>query len=124
MVEEGAIPTPSLLRGLGGTRLGVVLSLPVLPKVGDDARIAPRGIVQARALENGAVLVNMHSGGCFELNPVGFEIWKGLEQGRSVSEICNTLVGKYGVQADVASGDIRSLVDSLIEAGLVEIVRA
>lgn len=94
-----------------------------LMDVGDEARIAPRGTVQTRALDDGAVLVNLHSGACFELNSVGFEIWRALEQGRSISEICATLVARYGVDPGVIATDTRTLVGSLVEAGLVEIVR-
>jgi hypothetical protein len=43
-----------------------------------DARLVPRPDVAAREIEDGAVLVNMGSGACFELNRIGFEIWKAL----------------------------------------------
>jgi hypothetical protein len=38
-----------------------------------DARLVPRADVAAREINDGAVLVNMGSGACFELNRVGFE---------------------------------------------------
>jgi hypothetical protein len=43
-----------------------------------DARLVPRPDVAAREIDDGAVLVNMGSGACFELNRIGFEIWKVL----------------------------------------------
>jgi hypothetical protein len=92
--------------------------------VGDDSRIVPRSSVQARALEDGAVLVDMNSGACFELNLVGFEVWKGLGQGQSASEICATLVGRYRAEPDVIGADVSSLITSLVAAGLVQIVPA
>jgi hypothetical protein len=91
---------------------------------GDDARIAPRGAVQVRPLEDGAVLVDMSSGACFELNVVGFEVWKCLGQGQSVTEICATLAGRYNVDPDVIGADVRSLITSLVAAGLVQSVVA
>jgi|SRR5450432_2683245 len=46
-----------------------------------DARLVPRPNVAAREINDGAVLVNMGSGACFELNRIGFEIWKLLGSG-------------------------------------------
>ena len=91
-------------------------------KIPDDTRILPKDSVQVRALGDGAVLVDTNSGDCFELNQIGFEVWKGLEQGRSATEICDTLVGTYRIEPAVIAGDVRSLLASLVEARLVRIV--
>jgi hypothetical protein len=91
-------------------------------RVTDDSRIAPQASVQVRALADGAVLVDMNSGDCFELNAVAFEAWKAIGQVRSISEICATLVGIYRVEPAVIEADVRSLIESLVEARLVRIV--
>jgi len=92
--------------------------------MGDDDRVVPRSVVQVRALEDGAVLVDISSGACFELNAVGFEVWKGLDRGQSVSEICATLAGRYNLEPDVIGSDVRRLITSLVAAGLVQVVSA
>lgn len=87
-----------------------------------DALLAPRSNVAARDINDGAVLVNMGSGACFELNRIGFEIWKLLGPGTTVASICEALAGRYAVEPEVLAADVRSLVDALMGAGLVQTV--
>jgi hypothetical protein len=84
-----------------------------------DTRLAPRPDVAAREIQDGAVLVNMGSGACFELNRVGFEIWKALGTGTTVGGICEALGGRYPVAPEVLAADVRGLVEALMGAGLV-----
>jgi hypothetical protein len=84
-----------------------------------DARLVPRADVAAREIEDGAVLVNMGSGACFELNRIGFEIWKLLAPGATVAGICEALGGRYPVGREVLAADVRGLVEALVGAGLV-----
>ena len=87
-----------------------------------DARLVPRPDVAAREINDGAVLVNMGSGACFELNRIGFEIWKLLGPGTTVGGICKALGGRYSsVEREVLATDVRSLVEALATAGLVEV---
>jgi hypothetical protein len=86
-----------------------------------DARVVPRGEVAAREINDGAVLVNMGSGACFELNRVGFEIWKALGPGTTMGAICEALGGRYPVDREVLAADVRGLVEALVGAGLVEV---
>ena len=82
---------------------------------------ASRPEVAAREVGDGAVLVNMSSGGCFELNRIGFEIWMVLQQKTTISDICEALAGRYPVPGEVLRSDVQDLLDSLVRAGLVEV---
>jgi hypothetical protein len=84
-----------------------------------DARLVPRADVAAREIEDGAVLVNMGSGACFELNRIGFEIWKLLGPGATVAGICAALGGRYSVGREVLAADVQVLAEALLGAGLV-----
>jgi hypothetical protein len=86
-----------------------------------DARLVPRADVAAREINDGAVLVNMGSGACFELNRVGFEIWKALGPGATVGAICEALGGRYPIDREVLVADVRSLAEALAGAGLVDV---
>jgi hypothetical protein len=86
-----------------------------------DARLVPRADVAAREINDGAVLVNMGSGACFELNRVGFEIWKALGPGATVGAICEALGGRYAIDREVLAADVRSLAEALAGAGLVDV---
>jgi len=86
-----------------------------------DSCFVSRPGVAARDVDHGAVLVNMNSGTCFELNRVGAQIWRLLQTKTTIADICEALAGQYPVAADVLAGDARALIDSLIQAGLVEV---
>jgi hypothetical protein len=85
-----------------------------------DSVFFPRPEVAAREIDDGAVLVNMTSGGCFELNRIGSEIWKLLQEKRSLASICDSLSARYPVEPEVLASDVESLIESLVRAGLVE----
>ena len=87
-----------------------------------DACLVPRPNVAARDINDGAVLVNTGSGACFELNRIGFEIWKLLGPKMTMAGICEALAGRYAVGPEVLAADVRSLLDALVGAGLVEAV--
>jgi Coenzyme PQQ synthesis protein D (PqqD) len=72
-------------------------------------------------LDGDAVVLNLENGLYFELNPVGAHIWSLLQEGQSLTQICDTLVAEYGVDRDVCSADLISLVQDLREAGLVTV---
>jgi hypothetical protein len=87
-----------------------------------DTRLAPKPDVAVREIDDGAVLVNMGSGACFELNRVGFEVWKALGSGATVGGVCQALDGRYPVAPEVLAADVRGLVEALVGAGLVGVV--
>jgi hypothetical protein len=87
-----------------------------------DAVLVSRTEVVAREVDDGAVLVDMSSGGCFELNRIGFEVWTVLRKRTTIAEICEALTGRYPVTDEVLTSDVSDLVDSLVHAGLVEVI--
>jgi hypothetical protein len=91
-----------------------------VPELVDQTFFFPRPEIAAREINDGAVLVDMKSGGCFELNRIGFEIWQLLQQKRSFATICDSLCARYPVQREVLASDVESLIESLVRAGLVE----
>jgi hypothetical protein len=56
----------------------------------------------------------------FALNRVGLRIWELLDGVRSLDGILHELVGRFEVTAEEASVDLRSFVERLSAAGLVE----
>ena len=73
-----------------------------------------------RPLGDGAVVVNLRTGECFELNQVGFEIWELLVGGTTEESICEKLVGRYPVGREVLAADVRNLLGEMIRRGLIE----
>ena len=85
-----------------------------------ETRLRPCRDVAARQIDDGAILVNMASGKCFELNRVGFDIWGALGDGNTVRGVCEALAGRYRVENEVLAADVQLLVQTLAEAGLIE----
>jgi hypothetical protein len=86
-----------------------------------DSLFLSRPEVAAREIDDGAVLVNMNSGGCFELNRIGFEIWKLLQQKTTIAGVCEALADRYPVAREVLIADAKDLIDALLRSGLVEV---
>lgn len=54
------------------------------------------------------------------LNKTAAEIWRGIEQGKSIEEIAEEFAEKYdGIDRASALENIKNVVDKLIEAGII-----
>ena len=84
-----------------------------------DEIVRNRPEVMARAAGDGLVLVDMSSGLCWELNPVGAAVWAALETPKTLAEVCRALQGRYPVSPDVLERDVLALGRSLSDAGLL-----
>jgi Coenzyme PQQ synthesis protein D (PqqD) len=82
-------------------------------------RLAPTSRVEVKALDDRGVIVDMHSGRCWELNPVGFRIWQHLADGRSLEEVSQIIASQYGIETEVSVRDVTDLARSLVDAGLL-----
>jgi hypothetical protein len=88
--------------------------------VSPHAVLHRRPEVSARELSDGGVLVNMRSGECFELNRVGYQIWNAIDGRRGIDQICDSLALVYPVGRSQLTSDLRSLIEGLLRAGLLE----
>lgn len=82
-------------------------------------RLAPRPQVEARPFDGGALLVDLGSGACFELNSVGAEVWFLLDGQLSLAEVCRRLRPHYDVADEVLERDVSVLAQELLERGLL-----
>jgi Coenzyme PQQ synthesis protein D (PqqD) len=72
-----------------------------------------------RPVESGAVLVDMVSGKCFELNFTGLEVWKLLADDSTPASIADALATRYGVPSEVTSVDVERVIEALSNQRLV-----
>lgn len=79
--------------------------------------IAPS--VYVRAFGEELVLLDFSRGEYFGLDETGATIWRGLEAGRALGEIADTLVEHYDVARDVAYHDIVALVTHMQSQSLL-----
>ena len=75
--------------------------------------------VVSQPTKEGAVLLEMTTGECFELNRVGAEIWAGLAKGEPLADIVAALARRYDVPPSTIETDARTLIDELEARGLL-----
>ena len=83
-------------------------------------RISPR--VYARAFGEEMVLLDFGLGEYFGLDPVGADVWRGLEAGEPVSQIVDGIVARYDVTREAALADVLSLLAELRDSSLIETI--
>lgn len=85
----------------------------------ERARLEPSPSVYARAFGDDIVLLDFGRGEYFGLDPVGAEIWRGIEGGKDVGAIVADLVARYEVQPEQAERETLTLLNALRDAALV-----
>ena len=68
-----------------------------------------------------AIVLNMKSGVYFGMDQVAALIWNLIEKPRTVGEIRDAIMQEYEVDSDTCEQDLRSFLDHLQSAGLIEI---
>jgi Coenzyme PQQ synthesis protein D (PqqD) len=77
--------------------------------------------VVAREVGEETMLLDLASGTYFGLNPVGGRFWQLLEEGRSVSEARDTLLGEFDVEEAILDSDLTALLEEMAGKGLVSL---
>ena len=71
-------------------------------------------------LDDTVVMMDADRGRYYELDPIGTRIWTLLETERSVTEVCEILLGEYDVTPEVCRRDVLAFVERAGELGIVE----
>jgi len=58
------------------------------------------------------ILVDLNTKRYYQLNETAMIVWKGLEQGKSVSEIVTDFTASYEVETDHAAVSVQRVLDS------------
>ena len=77
------------------------------------------GLVVKQLGEEEAVLLDLTGGGCFGLDPIGYEMWKSLTCSRSLNESVHQLAQELDVDVAVIKMDVEELLRDLLEAELI-----
>ena len=75
--------------------------------------------VMARKVGEETVVLNLESGIYFGLDSVGTRIWELLTEGNSFTEICDTMTEEFNVDRDTLEEDVKELVRTLKDKGLI-----
>lgn len=91
----------------------------MVSKISQITLLRPMNHVTCRSTTSGAILVDIRSGECYELNKVGAELWSSLADGRSIGEAMEQIQSRYDVTAETVEADVTRICHHLLEAGLV-----
>ena len=90
-------------------------------EISQGMRVSVPADVLIQELQGESVLLNVGTGRYFGLDEVGTRMWAALTTTPSLSAACETLLAEYDVERGRLERDLRSLVEKLVEQGLVEI---
>jgi coenzyme PQQ synthesis protein D (PqqD) len=76
------------------------------------------GLLDAK-VDNEIVALNIESGICYGLNPVGARVWNLIEEPTRIREICDTLLMEYTVEPDTCRREVLELIEELMSEGLI-----
>jgi Coenzyme PQQ synthesis protein D (PqqD) len=83
-------------------------------------KLTPNPTVVSQPTKDGAVLLEMTTGDCFELNQVGAEIWSALATGQPLDDIVVALTRRYELPPSAIETDVRTLIEDLLGKGLLQ----
>jgi hypothetical protein len=77
--------------------------------------------VMARQAGDETVILDLGSGTYFGLDPVGGRIWQLMSEGKTLGEVCDTMLDEYEVTRNDLERDVIELADKLLEQKLISI---
>lgn len=72
-----------------------------------------------RAVDDGALLINLHNGDYFSLNGPGARVWEHINGSRTVGDLVELVLAEYDADAEEVVADVLKLVNELASEGLV-----
>ena len=68
-----------------------------------------------------AAVLQMSSGVYYSLNEIGTQIWKLIEQPRSIEDVCEVLLEEFDVDAERCQRSTLLLLEKLLEYELIKV---
>ena len=78
--------------------------------------------VMARQVGDEQVILDLASGTYFGLDPVGARAWGLLAEGKTIADVCDTMVDEYDVTRATLEADILALVKTMVDRQLVRVI--
>ncbi len=72
-----------------------------------------------RVVDGEAILLDTATGYHFSLDPIGTEVWQGLQGGESLDAIVARIAKTYGAEPDVVRNDVSEFLNELKSAKLL-----
>lgn len=79
----------------------------------------PSSTVRDIANQDGAVLLDIHQGLCFSINPVGSKIWQMIKQQHSLDQVIDALADEFSIPKERIHDDVMEFTSTLTANGLL-----
>jgi hypothetical protein len=86
-----------------------------------DCKIKVPKNVLAREVGDETVILDLDSGHYYGLDKAGVRMWQLLRSGSTLRHVCDVVALEYAVSRQDLERDVASLVQSLVDAKLVEV---
>jgi hypothetical protein len=73
-----------------------------------------------RTTPSGALLIDMMTGRCWQLNQLGADFLSQIDTGKAFRDVFDALGSRYDVSPDVLRRDLFRLAQELLDGGLIE----
>jgi Coenzyme PQQ synthesis protein D (PqqD) len=81
--------------------------------------VTRNGAVVETEIDGEVVALNIETGNCYGLNPVGSRVWNLMSAPIRISDICARLITEYQVQAQTCEEQVMVLLEQLRAEGLI-----
>lgn len=68
-----------------------------------------------------SVILNLKNGTYYGLNELGSVIWEFIQEPKTVTAICESILQEYEVDSETCASSVQALLSDLVEAHLIEI---
>lgn len=92
--------------------------------IGPDTVVTRSEELVSSDLDGETVLMSVQNGKYYGLDEIGSRIWSLIEQPRSVSELCDILLGEFDVEREQCERDVFAFLNKLAEDDLMKVVDA
>lgn len=87
-----------------------------------ESRVDPNvAEVAAKVIDGEAIIMNLSSGLYYSMDNVGAAIWELIARRYSLREVADVIADRYRVDRERAAGDVRRLVQELLDEHLVTV---
>ena len=80
------------------------------------------GLVEAE-IDQETVALNIETGACYGLNPVGSRIWSLLSTPIRITDLCKMMVNEYRVEPETCERQVLDLLEELRAEGLIATIQ-
>jgi hypothetical protein len=73
-------------------------------------------------MDDEMAIMNVKQGKYFALDSIGTKIWKLIEEPRSVSDICDSMLEHFSVEREQCEQDVLTFLNELARENLIEVI--